>query len=141
MKLIKERHIQSESLHWYRHWSLDKHENFVGISNALPLGLRLARKNQFFLQCSIYHHKHVSKKRDIKPEKLMVFSFLQRKCDLLTRRIKKIVDQPCYNVIFYLKRTEHKCYNKWLPCVYHLLRSIARSLLFSTSFFEHFFYN
>ena len=42
-----------------------------------------------------------------KTVKLTVFSFLQR-CHPITRCIKKIVDQPCYNVIFYLRRTEHK---------------------------------
>ena len=40
--------------------------------------------------------------------KVMMFSFLQRRCHPLTRCIKKIADQPCYNVIFYLRRTEHK---------------------------------
>ena len=39
---------------------------------------------------------------------LMVFSFLHRKCHPLTRCIKIIADQRCYNVIFYLSRTEHK---------------------------------
>ena len=39
---------------------------------------------------------------------LMVISFLQRKCHPVTWCIKKIADQPCYNVIFYLRRTEHK---------------------------------
>ena len=34
---------------------------------------------------------------------LMVLSFLQRRCHPLTRCIKKIADQPCYNVIFYLR--------------------------------------
>ena len=38
----------------------------------------------------------------------MVISFLQRRCHPVTRCIKKISDQPCYNVIFYLRRTEHK---------------------------------
>ena len=37
-----------------------------------------------------------------KPYILMVFSFLQKKCHLLTRCINKIADQPRYNVIFYL---------------------------------------
>ena len=55
---------------------------------------------------------------------LMVISFLQRRCHPVTRCIKKIADQPCYIVIFYLGRTEHK-YKKVYACVYHLLRSIA----------------
>ena len=38
----------------------------------------------------------------------IMFSFLQRKCHPLTRCIKNIADQPCYNVIFYMSRTEHK---------------------------------
>ena len=38
----------------------------------------------------------------------MVISFLQRRCHPVTRCIKKIADQPCYNVIFYLGKTEHK---------------------------------
>ena len=42
------------------------------------------------------------------PDYLMVISFLQRKCHPVTWCIKKIADQPCYNVIFYLRRTEHK---------------------------------
>ena len=41
----------------------------------------------------------------------MVFSFLQRRCHPLTRCIKKIADQHCYNVKFYMRRTEHKYYN------------------------------
>ena len=40
--------------------------------------------------------------------RLMVISFLQSKCHPVTRCIKKIADQPCYNVIFYMRRTEHK---------------------------------
>ena len=39
---------------------------------------------------------------------LMVFSILQRRWHLLTRCIKKIADQPCYNEILYLRRTEYK---------------------------------
>ena len=39
---------------------------------------------------------------------LMVISFLQRSCHPVTRCIKKFADQPCYNVIFYLRRTEQK---------------------------------
>ena len=39
---------------------------------------------------------------------LMVISFLRRRCHPVTRYIKKIADQPCYNAIFYLRRTEHK---------------------------------
>ena len=41
-----------------------------------------------------------------KVEKLMEFSFLQRRCHPVTRCIKKIADQHCYNVTFYLRRTE-----------------------------------
>ena len=37
----------------------------------------------------------------------MVFSFLHRRDHPLRRCIKKIADQPCYNVIFYL-RNKHK---------------------------------
>ena len=39
---------------------------------------------------------------------LMVISFLQRRCHPVTRCIQKIADNPCYNVIFYLRRTEHE---------------------------------
>ena len=39
---------------------------------------------------------------------LMVISFLQRRCHPVTRCIKKIAEQSCYNVFFYLRKTEHK---------------------------------
>ena len=39
---------------------------------------------------------------------LMVISFLQRRCHPITRCIKKIPNQTCYNVIFYMRRTEQK---------------------------------
>ena len=39
---------------------------------------------------------------------LMVFSFLQRRCHPLARCIKKTADQPCYNVIFNLRKTDNK---------------------------------
>ena len=58
----------------------------------------------------------------------MVISFLQRRCHPVTWCIEKIADQPWYNVIFYLRRTEHKYLKTGTPCVYHLLRSINRSL-------------
>ena len=61
---------------------------------------------------------------------IMVISFLQRRCHPVTRCIKIIADQPCYNVIFYMRRTEHTNIKKVYACVYHLLRYIARSLLF-----------
>ena len=129
----------------------------------------------------------------------MVFSFLQRRCYPLTRCIKKIANQPCHNVIFYLQTTEHTyiigrynplvriidlvshityvmCVNfihKWrdlqfkvdskrqvfcetfhgnfiysqsfcqksAACVYHLLRSVASSLLFRLHNLSVCFYN
>ena len=39
---------------------------------------------------------------------LMVISFLQRRCYPVTWCIKKIADQLFYNVIYYMRRTEHK---------------------------------
>ena len=59
---------------------------------------------------------------------LMVFSFLQRKCHPLTRCIKKLLTRG-YNVIFYLRRAQHTNIKKRV-CVYHLLRSVAWSILF-----------
>ena len=47
--------------------------------------------------------------------KLMVISFLQRRCHPVTRCIKKIAYQPCYNVIFYLRTTEQKYLKKCMP--------------------------
>ena len=70
--------------------------------------------------------------------KLMVFSIPQRKCHPVTRCIKKFADQPCYNVTFYLRSRSRR---KGMPCVYHLLRSIARSLIFQLHFLSAFFYN
>ena len=71
---------------------------------------------------------------------LMVFSFLQRKCYPLTRCIKNIADQPCYNVIFFEKgRTQ--ILKKGYACVCHLLRSVARSLFFRHHILSACFYN
>ena len=72
---------------------------------------------------------------------LMVFSFLQRKCHPLTRYIKKIADlHCCYNIIFYLRRTEHQI-SKGYAYVYHLIRSIARSIPFRFHILSVCFYN
>ena len=38
----------------------------------------------------------------------MVFFFGKENVTLLQGALKKISDQPCYNVIFYLRGTEHK---------------------------------
>ena len=61
---------------------------------------------------------------------IMVISFLQRRCHPVTRCIKIIADQPCYNVIFYMRRTEHTNIKKGFTYVYQLLRSVARSIFF-----------
>ena len=67
----------------------------------------------------------------------MVFSFLQRKCHPLTRCIKEIADQLCYNVIFYLRMTEHniKMVRLGLP----LLKECCHIATFSTSYFKRLF--
>ena len=61
---------------------------------------------------------------------LLVFSFLQRKCCPHTRCIKKIANQPCYNVIFLFVKNRTQMLKKSMACVYHLFKSVARSLLF-----------
>ena len=71
---------------------------------------------------------------------LMVFSFLQRRCHSLTRCLKKIANQHCYNVIFYLKRREHKYYKTVCLCL-PPIKKCCQIDTFSTSFFEYFFYN
>ena len=69
-------------------------------------------------------------------KKLIVFSFLQRKCHPFTGHIKKIADQPYYNVIFYLWRTEHKYYTQVCLCL-PLIKKRCQMPIFSTSYFEH----
>ena len=61
----------------------------------------LIRSNDFVYP-SAYFPKHLL------ISLFMVISFLQRRCHPVTRCIKIIADQPCYNVFFYLRRTEHK---------------------------------
>ena len=46
----------------------------------------------------------------------MLFSFQQRKCHPLTRCIKRIADQPCYNVVFIVR--EHNTNIKNLYALY-----------------------
>ena len=68
--------------------------------------------------CSLVAQWSANKKKLIQTSKylkrflswfrLWWFFFLQRRCHPVTRYIKKIADQSCYNVIFYLRRTEHK---------------------------------
>ena len=70
---------------------------------------------------------------------LMVFSFLQRRCQPLTRCIKKIADQPSYNVIF-IWEWQNRNIKKGYACLYHLLRSVARSLLFRLHILSAWFY-
>ena len=67
------------------------------------------------------------------------FLFCKENVTLLQGALKKTADQPCYNVIFYLRTTNTQILNKGMPCIYHLLRSIARLLIFRLHFFEHFF--
>ena len=55
------------------------------------------------------HYSDIVTRCDMCSTSLMVISFLQRRCHPVTWCIKKIADQPCYNVIFYFRRTEHKC--------------------------------
>ena len=66
---------------------------------------------------------------------LMVFSFLQRRCHPRPRCIKKTADQPCYNVIFYLRRTEHK-YLKGVRLRLLLIKKCCQIAALSTSYFE-----
>ena len=68
----------------------------------------------------------------------MVFSFLQRKSHPLTRCINKIADQPCYNIIVYLRRTEHKYLKAYALCL-PLINKCCQIANFSTSFLSSFY--
>ena len=69
---------------------------------------------------------------------LMVFSFLQRRSHPLTKCIKKIVTSPAI-IYFFIWEGQNTNIKKVYACVYHLLRSVARSLLFLTLNFERLF--
>ena len=71
---------------------------------------------------------------------LMVFSFLQRRCHPFTRCIKKIADRPCYNIIFYWE-ARNKNIKKGYAWVYHLIKSVARSILFRLHILSACFHN
>ena len=73
-------------------------------------------------------------------QRLMMISFLQRRCHPVTRCIKKIADQPCYNAIFLFEHRTH-ILKKVYACVYHLLKSIARLLHFRLQISSACFYN
>ena len=74
------------------------------------------------------------------PSSQMVFSFLQRRCHPLTRCIKKkIADLPWYNVIFYLKRTEHKYWKRACLCL-PLIKKCCQIDTFSSSYFRRWFF-
>ena len=53
---------------------------------------------------------------------------------------KKIADQPYYNVIFYMSRTEHKYLKSVCLCL-PLIEKSCQFATFSTSNFERLFYN
>ena len=71
---------------------------------------------------------------------LMMFSFLQRKCNPLTRCIKKIADHTCHNLIF-IWEEQNTNIKKGYACVHHLLQTVARSLLFRLHILSACFYN
>ena len=72
---------------------------------------------------------------------LMVFSFLQRRSHPLTKCIKKIANHPCYNVFFFIWEGQNTNIKKGYTRVYHLLRSVARSILFRLHISSTCFYN
>ena len=68
----------------------------------------------------------------------MVFSFLQRICHPLTRCIKKIADQPCYNVIFYLRGQNTNIKKGYTLCL-PFIKKCCQIDTISTSYFERLF--
>ena len=70
---------------------------------------------------------------------LMVFSFLQRMCHPLTRWIKKLLTSPVI-VSFFIWEGRNTNIKKGYACVYHLIRSVARSILFPLHILSTCFY-
>ena len=72
---------------------------------------------------------------------IMVFSFLQRWCHPLTKCIKKFLTSPVIMYFFFVWEGQNTNIKKGYACVYHLLRSVARSLLFRLYISSTCFYN
>ena len=87
-------------------WFLPKVREQINNSLKFLMKYRLWIKNAFYF--TTYFPLNSMHTAQVFQLTLTVISFLQRKCHPVTRCIKKIADQPCYNVIFYLRRTEHK---------------------------------
>ena len=49
---------------------------------------------------------------------------------------KKIAEQPCYNVIFYLRRTEYKYLRRVSLCL-QFIKKCCQIDIFPISYFEH----
>ena len=71
---------------------------------------------------------------------LMVFSFLQRRFHPLKRCIIKLLTSPVI-MYFLFEKDRTQILKRGMPCVYHLLRSVARSLLFRLHISSACFYN
>ena len=71
--------------------------------------------------------------------KLMVISFLQRRCHPVTKCIKKLLNSPVI-MYFFIWEGQNTNIKKGYSCVDHLLRSIARSLLFRLQILSACFY-
>ena len=102
--------------------------------------IRFTEKIIFFLQS--LHHCAISNKYqrclsenlfilsvEIIYWTLLVFSFLQRRCHPFIRCIKKLLTSRVI-MQFFIWEWQNTNIKRGYACVYHLLRSVARSILF-----------